>query len=971
MRYLWLAAFVILGPAFFESAGPDFTELKREIDWVESTYENMTMDEQLGQLFMIRAFSKGDAEHERRIEALIREEAIGGLCFFQGSPEKQVELTRRYQRLSRTPLMISMDAEWGLGMRFKDKAISFPRQLTLGAIRDNREIYRMGQEVARQLKRMGVHLNFAPVVDINNNPENPVINNRSFGEDRRRVTAKAFAYMKGMQDAGVLACAKHFPGHGDTDVDSHLDLPTISKPRSELDSLELFPFKILAQNGIASVMIAHLSVPALDDRKEVPSSISKPIITDLLKEEIGFNGLVISDALDMKGMTKYNEPGVLEAQALEAGNDILLLSENVKLAKNYIRSFVDQGRISMAEIEHSVKKILQAKYRLGLIQPVQISTEGLYDDIISAKAMAIKGKLYEMAMTLVRDNQKTVPVENVIRKEYGSLAIGATSRTVFQERLDAYGSFTHFNSGYKISHLRSKGLLRSLENKDLVIVSLHDYSKYPRNKHGIGSRAVELIHELSASTKVLLVLFGSPYALRHFENIPNVLVAYETDELAEDFAAQAIFGVTDINGRLPVRAGQNSPLGAGVNRSSNGRLGYVLPEVVGLDSDTLSKMDSLARDLIEKNAAPGCQVLVAKQGRVVFHKAYGTHDYRGQPVHLNDVYDLASITKIAATTIAVMKLVDEKKLDISQPIKTYLPELDTSNKGGLIIADILAHHAQLIGWIPFYESTLAGNNLDDQFYRVSPEDGYTLQVCERIYLRDDYLDTIYTKIICSELLDSHEYKYSDLGFYLLERLVERISGKRLDKYCRKHFYEPLGLKYLGFNPRLRNIPKNMIPPTEQDGYYRQQKVQGFVHDMGAAMQSGVAGHAGLFSNAHDLAIIMQMLLNGGQYAGKRYLQESTINKFTKRHPLSTRRGLGFDMKELDEDRTANMCKEASSRTFGHLGFTGTATWADPENDVVFVFLSNRTYPRMNNNTLHKENYRPKLQSLVYRAMIDQ
>lgn len=971
LEYIWVLGIMII-PLTFESAVPDLSEVARESLWVTSTYDDMSLDERLGQLFMIRAYSKGDTKHEKFIESLIARENIGGLCFFQGSPAKQLELTNRYQSKSKIPLLISIDAEWGLGMRFKDRAISFPRQLTLGAIQDNEEIYQFGLEVAAQLKRLGVHINFAPVVDINNNPKNPVINDRSFGEDRQKVTAKAFAYMRGMQDGGIMACAKHFPGHGDTDVDSHLDLPLITHDEQRLDSLELFPFKILSQHGMASVMIAHLNVPALDQASNVPSTLSRPIVTDLLKREIGFQGLVITDALDMKGVSKFYNPGELEAKAFEAGNDILLLSEDVRKAKQAIKAYLKEGKITNAQIEAAVKKILLHKFRMGLFAAPKIEEDNLYNEIITADAVALKGRLYEKALTLVRDQDEIVPIQQTtVGEEIGVLTIGSPTKTVFQKRLDSYENVAHFNTGLDISLPRAHGLRRALNYKDIVIISLHNYKKTPSNNYGLSSQAIQLIREIATDTKVILVLFGSPYVLQHFDDVDNVIVAYEGDELAEDFAAQALFGVTSFSGKLPVKASVRSALGAGIVRKANGRMGYVMPEVVGMSSDTLDEIKKLAEELIRKKAAPGCQVLVSKDGRVVFHEAFGYHDYtQSRKVQRNDVYDLASITKIAATTIALMKLQDEGLLDIDAPLKRYFPEMEATNKGDLIISDVLAHHAKLIGWIPFYENTLIDVGLSDKWYRVQKESPYSLQVCEKVYLRDDFLDTIFTQIICSDLRDTNDYRYSDLGFYIFDRLVQKQTGLRLDKYCEKFFYKPLGLRFAGYNPRARGIPKEMIPPTEEDNYFRNQVVQGFVHDMGAAMQSGVAGHAGLFSNAHDLAVIMQMLINNGEYGGRQYLKPETIERFTQRHKLSTRRGLGFDMKEQDEDKTANMCEEASTSTFGHLGFTGTATWADPENGLVFVFLSNRTYPSMNNNTLHKENYRPKIQSVAYRALIN-
>lgn len=967
-----IACLAIFTPRSFESAAPDLRSIAEEAAWVSATYESMTMDERLGQLFMIRAYSHGELDHQQKIEALIQEENIGGLCFFQGNIEKQAELTSHYQSISKTPLLISIDAEWGLGMRLKKEAISFPRQLTLGAISDNYEIYEFGREVARQLKRLGIHINFAPVVDINNNPKNPVINDRSFGEDRQRVTSKAFAYMKGMQDEGIIACAKHFPGHGDTDLDSHYDLPIINHGRDRLDSLELFPFKVLTQQNVGSIMIAHLNIPALDKETNLPSTLSRPIVTDLLKEEIGFNGLVITDALDMQGVSKFYESGELEARALQAGNDILLLSENVKKAKASIKNYLAEGKISNYQLETSVKKILSAKYRVGLTAGSEVSAEHLREDINSPHALAIKQRLYEKALTLVRNNDKVLPIENVLGHDMASIAIGSLHETPFQRRLDSYHNVEHYNTDLQISSNRANSLKRALAAKDIVVLSLHGYNKTPKNNYGLGHQAQLLIKELAQKTKVVLVLFGSPYILKHFDDIPNVLVAYENDALAQESAAQSLFGVTGFNGRLPIQASAKSPLGAGLSSAPNGTLGFIPAEAVGMSSDSLARIHTIAKELIKKRAAPGCQVLIAKDGRIVFHEAYGYHDYsKLQPLGKNDVFDLASITKVAATTVALMKLHDEGLLDLDAPLKKYFPEMEASNKEDILIRDILAHHGQLIGWIPFYESTMYGIGLDQEWYRVEKEPHYTLKVCEKVYLRDDYMDTIFMEIICSELRDTNNYRYSDLGFYIFDRLIQKQTGLRLDEYCEKYLYEPLGLRLIGFNPLQRGIPLGMIPPTERDDYFRHQKIQGFVHDMGAAMHAGVAGHAGLFSNAHDVAVLMQMLMNRGEYGGKRYISASTVDKFLQRHERSSRRALGFDMKELDEDKTLNMCEEASDQTFGHLGFTGTAAWADPVNGLVYVFLSNRTYPSMSNNILQRENYRPKIQSIAYKAITHQ
>lgn len=975
MRSSWLGWLCItmgvLIPYSFHGTSADIDDLEAEVKWVNTTYNAMNLDQRIGQLFMVRAFSKGDPAEEAKVQSLIRDHHIGGMCFFQGNPKKQVELTNRYQSMSRLPMLISIDAEWGLGMRFKDRAISFPRQLTMGAVRNNKVIYDFGVEVGRQLKRMGIHINFAPVIDINNNPQNPVINNRSFGEDRNAVTAKGYAYMKGLQDQGVIACAKHFPGHGDTDVDSHHDLPIIPHSEKRLDSLELYPFKILSQMGVRSMMIAHLQVPALDSSRTT-TTLSYPVVSEKLKKEIGFQGLVITDALDMKGVANYVEPGELEVRAFQAGNDILLLSEDVPKAKSAIKKALADGRIPEWRVEESVKKILASKYRLGLTTFKNLNVDKVYDDIITSGALSIKGRVYEHALTCIDDPNRLLPLgQKEVGKKIGVLSVGTGVKTVFQKRVQAYAHADLLTCSNQAPTGRLKSIQKSLKDKDIVIIGLHDYSKRPKNNHGLSTGLINMINELSSSTMVIVVAFGSPYVWKVIKGKVTAIQAFENDEIAQDFCAQALFGVFKISGMMPVTPSPEIVVGQGKIIKSNGRLGYVIPEVVGLNSDTLDKMVSLVEKMMETKAAPGCQILVARKGKVVYHEAFGYHDYnKGRKVQLNDVYDVASITKVAATTLAVMKLVDEGKVNLDASIRDYFPELDTSNKADLKIRDILAHHALLPGWIPFYESTQnSRKRLKGEWYRKKEEIEYSIPVAKELYLRNDFPDTILARIAACSLRTNPGYRYSDLGFYLFDRMVKKLTDQRLDVYCENTFYKPMGLRHITFNPLQNGVPLGLIPPTEEDSYFRNQRIQGYVHDMGAAMQGGVAGHAGLFSNAHDLATLFQMLLEGGEYAGQKYIQPSTIDRFTQRHTQSTRRGLGFDMKELNPDKTENMSELASSSAFGHLGFTGTCAWADPEEDLIFIFLSNRTYPSMRNNKLHRENYRPKLQSIAYKALM--
>jgi len=938
--------------------------------WVENTYNAMDLDERIGQLMMIRAHSDKGPEHIAEVKKYIEDYKVGGLCFFQGTPEKQVELINDYQKLSpRVPMMVSMDAEWGLGMRFKKDGFSYPYQLTLGAVQDNRLIYDMGKDIARQLRRVGVHISFSPVLDVNNNPKNPVINIRSFGEDRYNVAAKGYMYMRGLQDNNVMACAKHFPGHGDTDVDSHYDLPVISHDKNRLDSIELFPFKVLSQHGIQSTMIAHLQIPAIDDRPNMPTTLSNKTVTNLLKEEIGFNGLIFTDALEMKGVTKHHGEGEVEAKCLEAGNDILLLPESLEAAFKTIKEYLKEGRITEASIEDSVKKILRSKYRLGLTTFEPISENNIRKELETPEAKNLKRKLVEQSMTMVRNQNNLVPFANFDKANIASLGIGAKRGNVFQNRLKKYVDIRQFTTNKEVSDSKIKELVSALKNKKTVIISLHDMSRYASKNFGISSGAKKLIAELNKTTEVVLVIFGSPYSLTYFDDIENVLVAYQETEVTEDVAAQALFGAISMRGRLPVTASPKSKFNDGVNTIGLFRMGYDIPESVGINSDSLVKIDELMEEAIRTEATPGGVVLIAKDGKVVFEKGYGYHTYsKKKAVSTDDIYDLASVTKIAAATLSVMKLHEEGKINVYRPMSEYLPALKNTNKVDLTIQEIMTHRASLQGWIKFYEETTTKSKRPStKFYKKIQTDDFSIPVTESLFLKTGYENDIRKAIYDSPLRSSKNYKYSDLGFYLIADMVRAVTGQSINQYVQEQFYKPMGLQTMTYNP-WRKFSLDRIPPTERDKYFRQQKVHGYVHDMGSAMLGGVSGHAGLFSNIGDLAKVLQMFLNSGYYGGKKYLEAATIKTFTTRCAGCTRRGIGFDMLQLDRSVDPNFSTKASHNTFGHLGFTGICAWVDPDYGLIYILLSNRTYPSMRNYKFSRENYRPRIQSVIYNAM---
>lgn len=945
--------------------------------WIDSKMSEMTLDEKIGQIFSIRAHSNLGADHVRSVKEQIKKYHVGGLCFFQGSPDKQATLTNDYQRLSTIPLMISIDGEWGLGMRFPANTVSFPRQLMLGAIQDDNLIYDMGKEVAAQMKRVGIHMNFAPVVDVNNNPDNPVINNRSFGENGLKVSAKSYAYMKGMQDGGLLTCAKHFPGHGDTDVDSHHDLPVIAHPRSRLDSIELMPFQHLINQGVDGVMVAHLSIPALDDTSNRPTTLSQKVITDLLRNEMGFDGLVFTDAMEMKGLTKFFRNGRAEVEAIKAGNDVVLLPANIDEAFSEVKKSVESGEISLERIEQSCRRVLGSKFDIGLLHtPIIGDVNNLLKDINSAEAELLRSKLVQKSMTLVKNDESLIPITNVKRSTALSIGIGTSKRNAFQKAIGNYLQTDHIQLSYDAVVGQQSSILSKSKSYDHVFVSLEDMSKYSSKNFGLNDATIKFVNQLaSAEVPVVLAVFGSPYSLKYFDAIPNVLLAYEDDDQTQKIAAQALFGAFEVNGALPVTVSPTLAEGHGLYSPALSILGYATPEEVGLSSDSLMAIDTIVDELLRRRAAPGCQILIAKDGKIVLQKAYGHHTYnRKIKVKTDDIYDLASVTKIMASTLSLMRLTDENKFNIYKPLKQFIPEADTSNKANMIVEDILAHHAGLAGWIPFYKQTLEPNKkkatAGKAYYKRSAVDSFDIRVTENLFLRSDYRDSIWSRILGTQLREKRNYRYSDLGFYMMHEAIHNISGKTIDQFTQDVFYGPLQLTDTGYNPLDRHDTKR-IPPTEKDTYFRGQVIDGYVHDMGAAMLGGVSGHAGLFSNTDDLAVLAQMLLNGGSYGGVQYISPKTINQFTQRYYRSTRRGIGFDMKELDEDRKMNMSEKAPDSTFGHLGFTGTCVWMDPDNDIIFIFLSNRTFPSMNNNTFGKYDFRPRIQTVIYDALIEE
>ena len=953
---------------------PPFTSHLND-PWVDSVLNALTPDERVAQLFMLRAHSNKNEAHVQSLLKLINEHKVGGLVVFQGGPGRQARMLNRLQEASEVPLFVAMDAEWGVGMRL-DSAVSYPYQMTLGAVRNTQLLYQMGQQVARDLKRVGVHSNFAPVVDVNNNPNNPVINYRSFGEDRDNVAAKGMAYMQGMQDEHVLTTAKHFPGHGDTDTDSHKALPQINHGLDRLTSVELYPFMKLIEAGVGGVMVAHLDIPALDSTG-VPSTLSKPIITDLLKKQMGFQGLIVTDAMDMKGVTKGNQPGVVDKDALLAGNDVLELAEDVPRAIAEIRKAIDQGLISQEDIDARCRKMLAVKRWVGLQQYQPVKVSDIDAEMNTPTAQLLNRKLMEGALTVLRNENDLIPLRRLDTLRIASVSMGATRPTAFQKMLELYTGVKHFTLAAQATAEQVQQTKQQLKDYDLVIAGVHDDSKYPRNSLKFSGALIGYAKELAAQPNTILAVFKNPYVLAKLpgvEQADGLIVTYQDNVDAEELAAQLIFGGVSASGRLPVSVGNTFAVGEGLEVTGDLRFGYTLPEEVGMNSAVLyGRIDSLVQQAIDAKATPGCEVLVARHQKVVLYKAYGEHVYHDTvKVKRSDLYDLASISKIASALPALMKLHSEGKFDLDASIDDYLPYFRGSNKAGVPFRDILAHQARFKPWIPYWTSTRRRNG-SYRWFTIKEDSSrrFPVKLADNMYLHRNYQKKIFRAIKKSPLEAEAKYLYSGLLFYLLPTIVEKLSGEDYLTYLYQNFYEPLGATTLTYNP-LDKFPVDRIVPTENDYLFRRQPIAGRVHDEGAIMMGGVSANAGLFTDANDLAKLMQMYLDEGEYGGQRYIDASTVREFTRYQfpDNDNRRGLGFDKPYFERSEDGNAAVSASDASFGHSGFTGTFTWADPEYDLVYVFLSNRVHPTRDNSRLYQLNTRTKIQQVLYDA-IDQ
>lgn len=935
--------------------------------WVDSVFNSLNPEQRLGQLFMIAAFSNRDNKHTRELEQAIRSYNIGGLIWMQGGPVREGKLANYLQSVATTPMLYSMDAEWGLSMRL-DSTFRYPRQMTLGAIKNDSLIYDMGRQVARDCKRMGLHINFAPDADVNNNPLNPVIGMRSFGENKYNVARKAAMYMQGMQDEHVLANGKHFPGHGDTDSDSHTSLPLISQSRSRLDSLELFPFAYLFERGLGSVMVAHLMIPALDTTRGLPSTLSKRIVTDLLKKEMGFKGLVFTDALNMKGAAGF-VPGLVEVKALQAGNDVLLFSADVPKALAAIKAALASGELQQTDLDEKIKKILMTKYWCGLNLPQQIVTRNITKDLNSPASEQLNDRLATAAITLLQNENNTLPFNAEDTSTILEISFGIEEANQLYSSLKQITNVKHIGLTHTASAEQIAAMFTAVQKAGRIIIQLNKSNLKPDNNFGVSPKTILLIDSIAALKPSVLVLFSNPYLLNKFISFKKyqaVLLAYENIPAMQKAAANALFGLAKVEGQLPVST-KHFVLGSGLTLLPVSLSRAALEEQFA--NKRFKVIDSIALAGIAGKAYPGCQIVALKDGKVVYQKAFGNYTYekKSPPVTNGTLYDLASVTKIASSSLGLMKLRSEGKFDLNKNLEDYLPELKGTDKGKLQIEDVLSHQAGLPAWIPFYQSTLEKTkDYKPGYYSKVKNDQFPTPVAQDLFVVKGMQDSIMRQIIASKVKNRGTYLYSDVGYYFIQKIIEKQSEAPLDKYVQNLYTQTgLGLTYLPLN----YFSQLQIAPTENDLIFRKQVIQGYVHDPGAALLGGVAGHAGLFGNAMDVAKLMQLYLNKGELNGVRVLDSNVVKEFTScRFCPGNRRGLCFEKPETDLKKDSPVVTDCSSESFGHSGFTGTFAWADPKNNLVVIFLSNRVYPDAADNKLVKLGIRGKIHKAFYDAL---
>ncbi len=917
-----------------------------EIDqaWVKNTFAQMSLKEKCAQM-IISAASSSDTNFEsedfKQLEKLVTDFNVGGLLFFRGSLYNQILVTNKLQALSKIPLMITEDFERGPGMRIEE-IVQFPHNMALGATGDPSLTFLMGKYTARISRAIGVHMNFAPLLDINNDYRNPIINIRAYSDDPNIISWHGNAFIKGMQEDGMITTAKHFPGHGSTDLDSHEELPTIHLTEREFEHRDFVPFKEAISSGVQSIMVGHLQVPALDNREGIPATLSPYITHDYLRNKFNFKGLIVTDALNMKAVRDsfdYQEAAKL---AVLAGNDFVLFPPDDSLAIEGIYNGVLSGEITEERIDESVLRILSAKKWLHLDLFNQIDYELASQIATSRDQQRLALEIAERSTTLIKDDDKLIPVNPDDYYQTASITLRGTSDRGSLKEEKEFEKLVSDNFGYVKQHrlnLESskrdyRKALSSAKKSDLVLLNLYLTSYTNEDYDFIDENQKEFIQNIIKLNKPLILSnFGNPYLLLEFENTPSYLCSFSWTDAAQTAMFNSITGRNEISGKMPISIpGTDYSIGFGEKRKIQS---IFIPDTTVDTNYNFSTIDSLVNGAIQDSVFPGAVVLIGHRKRVIYNKPFGhfTYDTTSTEMTVNAMFDLASVTKVTATTSAAMLLYDRGMYRLDQKVSSILPEFRGHGKENITIKHLLVHNSGL----PAFK----------RYYKIFDT-------------REQIVDDIMNTDLIFE--PGTDYTYSDLGMITMQFIIEKLTGQPIDEFLRENLFDILGMQNTMYNPP----PEKWYycVPSEVDNYWRHTTVKGKVHDENAFVFGGVAGHAGLFSTTSDLAKLMSLYVNNGEYKGKTIFQPSTMDMFTSIQTKYGDRGLGWGIKSVDGYSSGG--SKFSDTSFGHTGFTGTSIWVDKERGVFVILLTNRVYPTRENRKI--SSFRPVLHDTVIDAI---
>jgi beta-glucosidase-like glycosyl hydrolase/CubicO group peptidase (beta-lactamase class C family) len=887
----------------------------------------MTVEQKVGQIMVpghVPRFYHTDDVQFKRLIKLVKDYHVGGVMIYRGMPYEVARSIDRLQQKAGLPLLVMADVEWGLSMRV-NQGTRFLENMAIGATGDEGYAYEMGRITAMESKAIGVHIGFAPVMDVNNNPDNIIINTRSYGEDPELVSRLGAAFIRGLQESGVYATAKHYPGHGDTDVDSHLNLPAIEASKERVQRIGLPPFKAAVDAGVKCIMVGHLTYGAFAQMQGRPATLDPYFIKQVLRKEMSFEGLVITDAMEMGGITENYWSGQAAIMAINAGVDMLLLPPDFETTFSFVVQAVRDGRIPVQRIDEAVRRILRAKAELGLAnRPVFDITE-LERVLSSPEHLGEAEEIANASVTLLRDDQEIIPfraeqldsvlVVTITDEEASRASNPPLSREVKRRVPVARSAYVDPRS----TEEEIRGIIAMADSVEAIVTGVFVRWSDHKGSISLSDTTVALLKEFLQTDKPMAVIsFGSPYILRQIPNVPSYLCAYGTVPLAVRAAVRAIFGEIPIEARIPVSIPGHYNVGDGLRREARS---MELVEAIG--DDFLQDAYTVLQRAISDSVFPGAQVAVVNDGTLIASRGFGrqTYDEDSPKVDTQTIYDLASVTKVAATTVCAMRLWEQSKLLLDIPVSAYLPKFKGADKDSITLRHLLTHSSGVHWWADLW--TQASN----------PEEA---------------LDYIYQLPL--DYAPGDSMIYSDLGLILVGKILETVTGETIAELSQNLVFEPMGMQNTGFNPE--KILLNRIAPTEIGGNLNRGLIHGDVHDENAHFFNGVSTHAGLFSNAEDLAALAQMLLNGGIYRHHRFLSPQTVEYWTARQrmPESSIRALGW-VTPADEGSSSG--DYFASGSFGHTGFTGTSIWIDPHRQIAIILLTNRVHPTRERGGMHQ------------------